>query len=112
MRTVGSRSGAAQRGKGTSAAVPTGQGSGGQVLRGMGNLGATVGAAVAGTRPLESFEFRPLMTFGLILLVLAAVGFWRPAIVVWPISALLGVLGLQLIARGFAGLLHSSNREA
>jgi hypothetical protein len=66
----------------------------------VGNLGSAVGAAVAGTRPLESFEFRPLMMFGAGLLLVAAIGFWKPFIVIWPIGALLVVLGLQMISRG------------
>jgi hypothetical protein len=81
-------------------AGPTGQGSGGQVLRGVGNLSTAVGAAVTRTRPLESFEFRPLMTFGTILLLVAAVGFWKPSIVVWPVGVVLLLLGLQTVARG------------
>jgi phosphatidylserine/phosphatidylglycerophosphate/cardiolipin synthase-like enzyme len=84
----------------TGGAGPTGQGSSGQLLRGVGNLGSAVGAAVAGTRPLESFEFRPLLTFGAGLLLVAAIGFWKPFIVIWPICALLVVLGLQMISRG------------
>src|SRR6267142_2619773 len=95
----------------TSGAGPTGRGSGGQLLRGVGNLGSAVGAAVAGTRPLESFEFGPLMTFGAILLVVAAVAFWKPSIVIWPIGLLLAALGLQLVARGIqARLAHRRPR--
>ena len=65
------------------------------------NLGSAVGAAVTGQRPLESFEFRPLITFGTALLLLAALGFWKPHFVFWPIGAMLAALGLQLVARGF-----------
>jgi len=81
--------------------APTGAGSGAQLLREVGNLGSAVGAAVTGQRPLESFEFRPLITFGTALLLLAALGFWKPHFVFWPIGAVLAALGLQLVARGF-----------
>jgi phosphatidylserine/phosphatidylglycerophosphate/cardiolipin synthase-like enzyme len=80
--------------------MPTGTGSGGQFLREVGNLGSAVGAAVTGTRPLESFEFRPLMTFGALLLLVAAVALWKPPIVVWPAAIVVALLGLQLVARG------------
>ena len=79
----------------------TGAGSGAQLLREVGNLGSAVGAAVTGQRPLESFEFRPLIAFGTTLLLLAALGFWKPHFVFWPIGAVLAALGLQLVARGF-----------
>jgi hypothetical protein len=80
--------------------APTGAGSGAQLLREVGNLGSAVGAAVTGQRPLESFEFRPLITFGTALLLLAALGFWKPHVVFWPIGGVLAALGLQLVVRG------------
>jgi len=112
MRSTSGSADTGPRHKGmTSGAGPTGRGSGGQLLRGVGNLGSAVGAAVAGTRPLESFEFGPLMTFGAILLVVAAVAFWKPSIVIWPIGLLLAALGLQLVARGIqARLAHRRPR--
>ena len=65
-----------------------------------GPLGSAVGAAVTGQRQLESFEFRPLITFGTALLLLAALGFWKPHLVFWPIGGVLAALGLQLVVRG------------
>jgi phosphatidylserine/phosphatidylglycerophosphate/cardiolipin synthase-like enzyme len=85
-------------------------GSGGQLLREVGSLGSAVGAAVTGQRPLESFEFRPLMTFGLLLLLIAAFGFWKPHLVFWPIGILLVTLGLQLVARGIEARLPGRRR--
>jgi len=43
---------------------------------------------------------RPLITFGTALLLLAALGFWKPQLVFWPIGGVLAALGLQLVARG------------
>jgi hypothetical protein len=78
-------------------------GSGSQLIRGVSGLGSAVGAAVTGKRPLESFEFRPLITFGALLLALAAVGFWKPQIVFWPVGVVLAAMGLQLVLRGLHG---------
>src|SRR5216683_3625110 len=80
--------------------MPTGTGSGGQVLRELDSLGSAVGAAVTGRRSLEIFEFRPLIGFGAILLLIAAVGFWKPQVVYWPVGVVLALLGLHLVSRG------------
>jgi hypothetical protein len=86
-----------------SGSIPTGMGSGSHLIRGVSGLGSAVGAAVTGKRPLESFEFRPLITFGALLLALAAVGFWKPQIVFWPVGVVLAAMGLQLVLRGLHG---------
>ncbi len=86
--------------------MPTGTGSGGQLLSGVGSLGSAVGAAVTGQRPLESFEGAPLIGVGAILLLVAAVGFWKPQVVVWPIGIVLALLGLQLLGRGIQSRLR------
>jgi len=83
-----------------SGSMPTGTGSGGQLLSEVGSLGSAVGAAVTGGRPLERFETAPLIGVGAILLLVAAVGFWRPQVVFWPIGIALTLLGLQLLSRG------------
>ena len=80
--------------------MPTGTGSGGQLLSGVGSLGSAVGAAVTGRRPLEHFERAPLIGIGAILLVVAAVGLWQPEVVAWPIGVVLALLGLHLLSRG------------
>lgn len=95
-------SGPAARGM-RSGSLPTGMGSGGQLIRGVSGLGSAVGAAVSGKRPLESFEFRSLITFGALLLLVAAIGFWKPQIVFWPVGVVLVTMGLQLVLRGLHG---------
>jgi phosphatidylserine/phosphatidylglycerophosphate/cardiolipin synthase-like enzyme len=91
--------------------MPTGTGSGGQLLAGVGSLGSAVSAAVTGRRPLEGFEGRLLSGVGAILLLVAAVGFWEPQLVIWPIGIVLALLGLHLLSRGLhawrQGLGHS-----
>jgi cardiolipin synthase len=88
----------------------TGMGSGGQLLREVGNLGSAVGAAVTAKRQLESFEFRPLIAFGALLVAVAAVGFWKPQVVFWPIGVVLALVGLQLVARGLLARLSHRRR--
>ena len=91
--------------------MPTGTGSGGQLLSGIGSLGSAVGAAVTGGRPLEDFEGRLLSGVGAILVLVAAVGFWNPQVLLWPIGVVLALLGLHLLSRGIyawrQGLGHS-----
>jgi phosphatidylserine/phosphatidylglycerophosphate/cardiolipin synthase-like enzyme len=87
--------------------LPTGTGSGGQLLSSVGSLGSAVGAAVTGQRPLEGFECAPLMTIGAIFLLVAAVGFWKPQVIVWPIAVVLALLGLQLLSRGIQSRLRA-----
>jgi phosphatidylserine/phosphatidylglycerophosphate/cardiolipin synthase-like enzyme len=92
--------------------MPTGTGSGGQLLSGVGSLGSAVGAAVTGQRPLESFERAPLIGLGATLLLVAAIGFWKPQIVFWPIGILLALVGLQLLGRGIHAWLQGRWRRA
>ena len=87
--------------------MPTGTGSGGQLVSGVGSLGSAVGAAVTGRRPLESFESAPLIGVGAFLVLVAAVGFWKPQVVVWPIGIVLALLGLHLLSRGIQSRLRS-----
>ncbi len=108
-RTDLARRGVQQRGmRGVSG--PMGSGSGSQLLREVGNLGSAVGAAVTGTRPLESFEHRLLISSGAVLLAVALLGFWKPHLLVWPVGLVLAALGLQLIARGLQA--HVGRRRA
>jgi len=86
--------------------MPTGTGSGAQLLSGVGSLGSAVGAAITGQRPLESFEGAPLIGVGAIFLLVAAIGFWKPQIVVWPIGIVLALVGLQLLSRGIQSRLR------
>jgi hypothetical protein len=86
--------------------MPTGTGSGGQLLSGVGSLGSAIGAAVTGRRPLESFEGAPLIGVGAILLLVAAAGFWKPQVVFWPIGVVLALLALHLLSRGIQSKLR------
>jgi cardiolipin synthase A/B len=86
--------------------MPTGTGSGGQLLSGVGSLGSAVGAAITERRPLERFESAPLISVGAIFLLVAAVGFWKPQVAFWPIGIALALLGVQLLIRGIQSQLR------
>src|SRR5262249_7695521 len=72
--------------------------------------GSAVGAAVTGRRPLEHFERAPLIGAGAILLLVAAVGFWQPQVITWPIGIVLALLGLHLVSRGIHAWLEGRPR--
>jgi phosphatidylserine/phosphatidylglycerophosphate/cardiolipin synthase-like enzyme len=68
-----------------------------RVMRTVTGLGRSIGAAVTGNRRLEEFEFAPLLTFGALLTALAAVTFWHPFVVAWPIAVLAGWTGISFV---------------
>jgi cardiolipin synthase A/B len=68
-----------------------------RVMRTMSAMGRSMGAAVTGNRRLEEFEFAPLLTFGVLLILIATLTIWRPAAIAWPIAILAGWTGLSFI---------------
>jgi cardiolipin synthase len=69
-----------------------------RVMRTVTGLGRSIGAAVTGNRRLEDFEFAPLLTFGMLLSLIAALAFWYPRAFAWPLAILAGWTGLSFIA--------------
>ncbi len=63
-------------------------------------ISRSVTAAVTGHRPLESFEFAPLLTFSLVLLALAGLMFWLPWLLAWPAAALAAWMGVSFVVEG------------
>jgi phosphatidylserine/phosphatidylglycerophosphate/cardiolipin synthase-like enzyme len=59
-----------------------------RVVRTVTDMGRSISAAVTGNRPLEEFELGPVIGVGLVLLALAAVGFFAPRALAWPIAAI------------------------
>jgi phosphatidylserine/phosphatidylglycerophosphate/cardiolipin synthase-like enzyme len=59
-----------------------------RVVREVTGVARSVGAAVTGSRPLEDFEAGPLLILGTLVCVMAAVGFYQPWAVAWPVSAI------------------------
>lgn len=73
-----------------------------RVMHTVTGLGRSIGAAVTGNRPLEDFEFAPLLTFGLTLFALGAVVFWQPVLLAWPLAILLAWTGVSFTVEAVA----------
>jgi hypothetical protein len=58
----------------------------------------SVGAALTASRPLEDFEVGPLLLLGATGLLIAALAFFSPWVVAWPIAALLVVAAVNLFS--------------
>src|SRR5690606_13080601 len=58
-----------------------------RVVREVTGVARSVGAAVTGSRPIEAFEAGPLALLGTVCVALAAVGFYSPWLLGWPIAA-------------------------
>ena len=68
-------------------------------LRTATGVGHAVSAAVMGTRQLEAWESAPLLTLGLALLALTAVGLWRPRVLAVPMAVVAVWIGLSFVAQ-------------
>jgi len=60
-------------------------------------IGHSLGAAVTGSRPLETWEFGPLMLFGSVLTVVGGLVFWSPWLLAWPLALLAVWVGLSFV---------------
>jgi phosphatidylserine/phosphatidylglycerophosphate/cardiolipin synthase-like enzyme len=81
-----------------------------RALRTMTGIGHSIGAAVTGNRQLEAWEWVPILTLGLIAALVAALGFWQPKILAWPIIALAAWIAVSFVAE--AVTLWWSGRDA
>jgi cardiolipin synthase A/B len=72
-----------------------------RVVRTVTGLGRSLGAAMTGNRPLEDFEYPPLLVFGGALLLLAVVTFFKPKVLAWPVAVLAGWAGLTFVVEAF-----------
>jgi len=68
-----------------------------RVMRTVSAMGRSMGAAVTGNRRLEEFEFAPLLTFGVLLIGIATLTIWRPAVIAWPIALFAGWTGISFV---------------
>jgi CDP-diacylglycerol--glycerol-3-phosphate 3-phosphatidyltransferase/cardiolipin synthase len=68
-----------------------------RVVRTVTGLGRSLGAALTGNRPLEDFEYPPLLTFGLLLLAGATVAALRPWLLAWPVALLAAWMGVTFV---------------
>ncbi len=70
-----------------------------RALRTATGVSHALSAAVMGTRQLEAWESAPLMTLGLVLVALAAIGLWHPLVFVWPFAVAFAWIGLSFVAQ-------------
>jgi phosphatidylserine/phosphatidylglycerophosphate/cardiolipin synthase-like enzyme len=70
-----------------------------RALRTATRVGQSIGAAVMGSRQLESWESAPLTTIGTVLVLTAIVGIWRPHFLSWPLAGLFIWFGLSFLAQ-------------
>jgi phosphatidylserine/phosphatidylglycerophosphate/cardiolipin synthase-like enzyme len=59
-----------------------------RVVQTVTGVGRSLGAAVTGNRRLEDFEAGPVIAAALVLLAMAALGFFAPRALAWPFAAL------------------------
>ncbi len=77
------------------------RGSARRAVRSVSGVGRSLGAAVTGSRPLGDFEMLPLAGAGAALLAGAALAWFVPWLLVWPVVAASAWIGLSLLAEGF-----------
>jgi hypothetical protein len=68
-----------------------------RALRTVTGIGHSIGAAVTGNRQLESWESTPVLTLGVLAAIVAALGYWQPRILSWPVVFLCSWIALSFI---------------
>ena len=72
-----------------------------RVVRTVTGLSRSLGAAMTGNRPLEDFEYPPLLAFGTVLTLLGLLAFFKPEVLAWP-AAVFGIwAGLTLLVEAW-----------
>ena len=74
-------------------------------------LGSGLRAAVTGHRELEEYERWPVLLVSVVLLGLAAVGFWAPRVLAFPLAAIAGLFGVQVACRTLGRWLQRGRRS-
>lgn len=69
-----------------------------RVIRTVRGIGRSIGAAVTGNRPLEEFEYAPLLSFGTVLALVAALSIVYPRLLAWPVAMVAGWTALSFVA--------------
>ena len=77
-----------------------GGGSASRAAAGAMRIGSAVGAAFTGRRVLGQVEARLMVLTGALLILLAALTFWLPSLLVYPLLILFAWFGLVLLGRG------------
>jgi hypothetical protein len=76
-----------------------------RVMRTVGGLTNSIGAAVTGNRQLEIWELLPLLLLGLFVLAIGVVAWRAPRVLAWPLAIACIWVGLSFVAEA-AGLLR------
>jgi cardiolipin synthase len=58
------------------------------MIRTVTGVGRSIGAVVSGNRPIEDFEIAPLVGAGVLLALIAALAFWAPKVLAWPVAVI------------------------
>lgn len=82
-------------------ATTSGGGSVGRAAAGAIRIGNAVGAAFTNRRVLDPVEARIMLTVGTLLLALAALFVFQPAVLVWPAVVVLAWVGLTLLYKAY-----------
>jgi len=85
----------------SSPATTSGGGSGGRAAAGAVRLGNAVGAAFTNRRVLEPVEARLMLMTGLLLFGLAAIAWFFPSVVIYPLVVVLLWISLALLYRAY-----------
>ena len=59
-----------------------------RMIRTVTGVGRSIGAVVSGNRPIEDFEIAPLVGAGVLLALIAALAFWAPKVLAWPVAVI------------------------
>ena len=71
-------------------------------MRTVTGVGRSLGAAVSGNRPLESFESISVLSAGIFLAATAVVGFVAPRAIAWPFAALCTWTAITFLAEAWS----------
>jgi len=77
------------------------RGSARRAVREVTGVARSVGAALTASRPLEEFEVGSLVVLGVTVVAIAALGLWRPGLIVWPLAVLLCLAAVSLFVEAW-----------
>jgi phosphatidylserine/phosphatidylglycerophosphate/cardiolipin synthase-like enzyme len=82
-----------------------------RALRTVTGVGHSISAAALGSRELEDWESFPILVVGSLLLALAALAYWQPKALAWPVAVLGAWMGLSFLAEALGLLRHRQRRR-
>ena len=73
-----------------------------RVVRTVTGVGRSIGAAISGNRPIEDFELLPILAVGVLLAVVATIGFIAPRLLAWPLAVLTAWTAMTFLVEAWA----------